>query len=165
MVVFQETMKPKDLDQGKRLYEEFHKLNPGSTGKFNDSFKIPPTVYLLGNAVSVSYRSSKWGRKADYIHEHDSGVKIYSPKKGSGGVAAKVPSWITEITTLVRLGECLEFEFSDGKDVHRAHAPRPYPELYTIPSGKALLVIEDKRLLHAIIWGGSLSVKPEGIVH
>jgi len=38
------------------------------------------------------------------------------------------------------------------------------PELYTIPAGTALLVVEDKRHVAAIIWGGALGVECRGIV-
>lgn len=155
-------MKPKDLDSGIKLYESFHKFDPRSVGKFAESFYIPKHVHCIGSAVSVSYRSDKWdGKTKDYIHHHGWGVKIYSPRGHTADIA--VPKWITEVKTLVKLGQCLGIEFNDGsKDIVEFEPPRP--DLYAIPSGRALLIIESKRRVQILIWGGGLDVRPEGIV-
>jgi hypothetical protein len=65
------------------------------------------------------------------------------------------------------LGKCLGYDFRDPKypddDPIQAVAQDPLPELYCIPSGKVLLVVQDKRQLLAAIWGGALGVFARGI--
>jgi hypothetical protein len=44
---------------------------------------------------------------------------------------------------------------------------KPRPELYAVPNGKVLLVIDtsgSQAKVVASLWGGKLDVRPEGIV-
>lgn len=154
-------------------YIEFHQFEPDEIGAFDPSFRIPKTVYLAGDAVHVLYRSDKLnpmtGRDEgviDYIHEHEKGVKVYRTDRASGGKPKKVPLYITRVETLTRLGRCLGFAYRDngtGFDVE-ATPSRGRCELYTIPSGKALIVVERRAKAVALVWGGQLGVEWRGIV-
>jgi hypothetical protein len=143
-------------------FEEFHDLPPKHIE--HSKMNLPSRVHLLGEASSVLYRSDKWGDKGiNYIHDHDPGVKVGSPK--GNGRTIPIPAKFRNAKTLAKLGDCLEFTFEnkDGEEV-AAKASRPYPELYSTPDGKCLFVIQDKKTCLAVIWGGNLDVKDVGIV-
>ena len=153
-----------------RMFRRFHTRDWRGEGDFHPDLTIPDTAVRLGRAKNVCYRSDKLnpedGRDEgwiDYIHEHDAGVHVYCPVgRGSGGEGiTTVPAWIRNVDQLTWLGQCLSFAYDGGE----AKATAPLPELYAIPSGKALLVIQSKRRLLALIWGGQLNVERRGIVH
>lgn len=156
------------------MYHDFHQLEPRRIGAFGARFDIPSEAILVGDAKNVLYRSDKLDpatlkkpkRPVDYIHEHDAGVKVYRTDRESDGPVRSVPQFITGVGELVLLGQCLGFAYidPDGEEIE-AEVRTPYPELYTIPSGRALLVVQDKRRVLALIWGGRLGVEPRGIVH
>jgi hypothetical protein len=151
------------------LFRAFHQNEPRWVieGK---GFKMPRRARKAGTATEVQYRSSKrdpeTGRPVkkarDYYHEHGRDVHVYLTE---GKPDTSVPRFITEATELALLGECLGFFFEDGDQEIEAKVVRPYPKLYSIPSGRALLVIQDERQVLALIWGGQLGVEPRGIVH
>jgi hypothetical protein len=124
----------------------------------------------MGPALYVLYRSAKLDpltyakpkKPIDYIHKHKAGVKVYRVDTDDGPERV-VPQYIHSPTALVLLGKCLGFGYTDydGDDVD---AECKGPELFSIPSGKALLVIEKRRKVVALIWGGKLRVEPRGIV-
>lgn len=153
--------KPEDLSKGVEAYFEFHQLNATKIGVFV-GLKIPNKLSRAGDSKWIAYRSSKWsGKPANYIHDHSHGAHTYKP--GAGNMY-DVPYAATRAKTLVRLGHCLGFEYEDSKGPVEAVVRAPYPELYCTPDGSVLLVIEDKRKLLAMIWGGSLDVTKRGIV-
>lgn len=153
-----------------RMFRRFHTRDWRGEGDFHPSLEIPDTVACLGDAKNILYRSDKLNPTdsrdegwIDYIHEHDGGVHTYAPARGGGDT--NVPAWLMNVTELTWLGKCLGFAYRvDGKTCE-AKGTEPLPELYTIPSGKALLVIQSKRTLLALIWGGRLGVERRGIVH
>lgn len=156
-----------------RLFREFHKFEPTAIGDFNRGFSIPSECHYGGDAVHVLYRSDKLHPitkidegEIDYIHEHGAGVKVYRCGARLSGAKKAVPAFIRNVKTLVHLGESLGFQYvdDDGYTVD-AEATAPRPDLYSIPSGKALLVIQGRRRVLALIWGGRLDVEPRGIVH
>ena len=160
-----------------RRYRGFHQHEPKKVGAFHPELVIPETCTCVGSAIHVLYNSDKLNPETgedegwiDYIHEHDSGVKIYRCDRGAAqlGDLVRVPAWIRRQTqSLVWLGDCNGFAYKgleDGKK-HEAKGTEPLPELYCTESGKALVVIQGKRRVLAIIWGGRLGVEPRGIVH
>lgn len=155
--------------KAEKLYEDFHKYNPKSVGQFPNSFKIPTDATLAGPALFVLYRSSKYdpltyekpSKPINYIHKHKKGVKVYLI--GGDGPDRAVPKYIHSTDTLVLLGKCLGFAYEEDGDEVEATCSGGV-ELYAIPSGKALLVVENKRRVSALIWGGKLRVEPRGIV-
>lgn len=163
-------MQPKAL----RMYRGFHQLEPKKIGDFHPDLVIPDECACIGEALHVLYRSDKLNPETgedegmiDYIHEHGRGVHVYRCDVGAEGEITTVPAWIRRTTDLVKLGDCNGFAYSsivNGRKC-RVQATSPLPELYTTPSGKALLVIQSKRRLLALLWGGRLGVEPRGIVH
>jgi len=163
----------KVVRKARKLYEDFHKFPPKKVGEFNPSFEIPREATFVGDAVDVMYRSDKLEPMThidegwiDYIHEHKSGVKVYRTDQKADGPTRKVPKWIWGTKQLVRLGDSLGFTYRDhdGYEVE-AGVREPLPELYATPNGKALLIVERKRKVVALIWGGKLDVEPRGIVN
>jgi hypothetical protein len=157
-----------------KMYQDFHQHEPRKIGSFGPRFEIPHVVRLAGPAVNVLYRSDKvdpeTGRMPkgplDYIHDHDSGVNVYRVDTDCDGLDKSVPAFIRDVKDLVLLGDCLGFSYRDEDGaVIEASSTRPFPELYTIPSGRALLVVQGKRKVLAIAWGGRLGVEARGIVH
>lgn len=153
------------------MYEGFHRFEPRRIGEFPASMVIPSRCNKQGPSVDLLYRSGKVDpetlkkprRPQDYIHEHDSkGVHTYLTR--GPGETVKTPKWIVETTALCRLGDCLGFKFKRDGKVVEAKAEKPLPEWYCTPCGKALLVIQDKRDVLALVWGGELNVEPRGIV-
>lgn len=154
-------------------YIEFHALEPREVGQFPASFKIPAEVQLAGDAVHVLYRSGKVDpatdrkpkRPLDYIHDHKKGVKVYRADAHYSQRQKRTPKWIRETKALVLLGQCLGFAYRDGDGYEvDGKASSPYPELYTTPNGRCLVVVQDKRRVVALIWGGTLGVERRGIV-
>lgn len=153
----------------KEKFEEFHRHPPAKI--FTGKTKMPTRVRELGPALFVLYASTKndpdTGKPVKeavrYIHEHDSaGVTTYTPVS-SGGV--EVPAFIRECEAVVLLGTCMGYAWTDEKTGKEREAkPRPRPELYTTPCGRALLVIQDRREVIAMVWGGALGVEARGIV-
>lgn len=153
-----------------KLFEDFHKYAPKEIGKFHASFYIPDEAYFVGPAIHVLYRSAKCDpvtyikpkKPINYIHTHKSGVKVCLLEEDLGP-ARKVPATIHSVEALTLLGKCLGFAYIDEDD-DEIEAECTNEELYATPSGKALLVIQNKRRVMAIIWGGKLDVEPRGIV-
>jgi hypothetical protein len=172
-----ELKKNPDDGPGKKaldMYESFNGHEPLDVGEFKPSFFIPGVAVLAGPAVNVMYRSDKNDpstgapvrRAIDYIHEHDDGVNVYRCDSSFRGPGRSVPAYIANAKELVLLGDCLGFAYLDDTDTEiQADATGALPELYTIPSGRALLVVQGKSRVLALIWGGDLGVEARGIVH
>lgn len=158
------------IDSAIKKYIEFHQFEPTNIEEFDCD--IPRFAYEAGNALFVLYRSGKKDpvtlitpvEPVDYIHEHDSGVKVYRTDE-EVGPDRSVPKRISDVEAITKLGDCLGFAYLDPEGVEVvAECSAPLPELYCTPSGKALLVIENKENVAALIWGGKLRVEPRGIV-
>lgn len=161
------------MTRGIKKYFDFHQQEPVKIGTM--SVVIPDRAIYVGRANHVLYRSDKLNPTTledegwiDYIHKHDRGVNTFRCDRGSEqlGTERTVPAYIRNAQELVWLGFCLGFEYKDheGKDVE-ARGSKPLPELWTTSNGRALLVIQNKRTLIAMMWGGRLGVEPRGIVH
>ena len=181
----------RDLDIGIDKYIEFHQYGPQKTGRFTEALKIPFDVFEVGAAEWMFYASSKWEHKQNfYMHEHGWNVTCYLTD--GGNKRTEVPGKYRDVESLVRLGQCrggpaklparakdlrdnvgktaneskgLGFVWTDndGK-LDGAMVGSPYPELYCTTDGGCLLVIEGKKKIRAMIWGGGMRVKAEGIV-
>ncbi len=152
-------------------FREFHQFEPRDIGKFASEFQIPKHAIFVGDARFVLYRSDKLNPgtgedegEIDYIHEHEDGVGLYRTDAVEGP-EHRVPDWLCACDQLVLLGDCLGYGYTDsaGSPVEAKSRP-PLPELYTIPQGDALVVVQGKREVLALIWGGSLGVEWRGIV-
>lgn len=158
------------LEDAKAKFEEFHRKAPTKIGEFFHGLQIPHAVGELGRAIHILYRSLKkdpsTGRQpkkpVDYIHEHYAGVKMFQVDNDDLA-QVEVPAFIREADALVLLGQCMGFRFECDGEPHDAEGTQPLPELYCTPCGKALLIIQDKRELLAMSWGGGLGVWARGI--
>ncbi len=158
-------------DKAVAKYKEFWRQEPTKVGEFPSSFKIPTRVHGMGRIIHVLYESLKTdpetlkkpGKPLAYIHEHDWGVHVHDLQ---GDLDTEVPDFIANAQALVCLGQCLGFKWRDGEgDEHEAEGTDPLPDLWCTVDGRALLVIQSKKKVLQIIWGGSLGVEARGIVH
>lgn len=157
-------------------YLEFHGHDgPDKVGAFHRDLAIPDRALRIGDATQMLYRSNKLNPTTledegwiEYFHDHSRGVGAYRCDAAAAqapGRIAVVPAWIRRVRELTWLGKCLGYSYRDGDGRHEVKATEPLPELYCIPSGRALLVIQGKRHLLAMMWGGQLRVEDRGIVH
>lgn len=159
---------PPSASDAVNLYQVFWKMDPKDIGEFHPEFTIPAQVALVGDAEWITYQSGKTDPETlqvpkdpvNYIHDFDDGVQLFAP-----GAGVAVPSFVREAKALTLLGICLGWQVETDQGTREAEATKPMPELYAIPSGNALLVIQDKREVLAIFWGGKLTVEGRGIVH
>ncbi len=157
--------------KAERLFEEFHQFEPTSVGEFHGSFRIPQRANYVGEAKKMFYSSDKLNPETSedegwipYFHEHTGNVRMYLVGD-VGGEERTIPKWIYEVPALTRLGDCEGFEYTDfAGELVKAKGTKPLPEWYAVPSGKALLVVQDKRSVLAILWGGKLDVEGRGVV-
>lgn len=153
-------------------YETFHQLEPVRVIA-RDAMSLPAYVRKVGRATNVKYRSGKvdpeTGKRPrhhqNYIHEHDAGVCLYEPARASDPGAEEVPQRVKGSTSLVLLGKCLGLGYIDHEgETLEMEGADPLPELYCTPDGKALVIVENKREILFLVWGGALGVERRGIV-
>lgn len=159
------------LRNAEKLFTEFHQFEPVDVGTFHRSFRIPRRANYVGEAKKMFYASDKLNPETGedegvihYFHDHEGRVRMYLVGDVGGDVRS-VPKWIYGTKALTRLGDCEGFEYDDfdGERV-KAKGTKPLPEWYAIPSGKALLIVQSKRTVIAILWGGKLDVESRGVV-
>lgn len=165
----------KAFRKAERLFETFHQFEPVKVGSFRRGFKIPRDAQYVGEAKTMYYTSDKLNPESGedegwirYFHEHEGRVRMYvcdRRLKRFDAELRQIPKWIYNTKALVRIGDCDGFDYIgfDGK-LKTADAVGAKPEWYAVPSGKALLVIQDKQRVLAIVWGGSLRVEWRGVV-
>lgn len=174
---------PETREAAVAKYEQFHRYKPEKITEFAKGFAIPDEMIVGGTAKYTTYRSGKVdpstlkkpSRPVDYIHEHDAGVRVYlaidhdfedelfDDVETSEIDLIDVPDQIRQVEALVKLGESLGFAFKMGGDLVEYEGSRPLPELYCTPDGACLLIIQDRRDVVAMIWGGGLGVFARGI--
>ncbi len=153
-------------------YEEFHRYAPKEISTGN--LEIPTHITKAGKAVFVTYESLKVDPETlkkprapiPYIHELEAGTVLYLNEDEDGdGADTEVPEEFASVTALTRLGVCLGFAFEDddGERVE-AEGTDPMPELYCTPCGRCLMVVQSRKSVIAMIWGGGLGVEDVGIV-
>jgi hypothetical protein len=157
---------PRDLKPAVEVFEKFNDFDLNDIGAFPASLKIPKTVEVVGKATEVLYQSKKWNDGSHgYYHEIESypRVRVGVTKRGTGRVT-KLPQRLLSTETLTQIGERslgLIYEDADGEK-YEVNPPRSV--WFWSVRGRALLLIQDKRKLLAVVWGGDLDVRPEGIV-
>ena len=158
--------------KAERLYETFHSHGPSDIGEFSRGFKIPREGLDVGDAKVMYYTSDKLNPSTGedeghvtYYHDHKPDVKMVVFDESRGGDLVKIPQWICNTPALCLLGECDGFDYTDHEgELRSAKAKGRKPEWYCVPSGKALLVIQDKKKVLAVLWGGKLAVEWRGVV-
>ncbi len=156
-----------------RRYQLFNGLEPREEGEF-PSLRMPTLAHYAGAAIEVMYRSAKRDPATDrvpskavnYIHDHGAGVGYYRTDGGGRADKIAVPQWLRRETHLVLIGEFLGAAYRDGHDDEiEVKVSAPKPTLFCVPSGKALVVVDEFRpKIVALIWGGRLGVFRRGIV-
>jgi hypothetical protein len=162
----------RSLRQAERLFETFHQFEPVKVGDFRSGFRIPHEANYVGEAKTMFYSSDKRNPETgedegwiNYFHEHEGGVRMYVTDDKRNGEIRRIPRWIYNTKALVRLGDCDGWEYVDFEgNLAEAEATGNKPEWYCVPSGKALLVVQDKHQCLAIVWGGGLDVEWRGVV-
>lgn len=164
---------PDEREAAVERYKTFHRYDPKDVGEFPASFAIPAKMKCAGPAKWTTYRSGKVDpatlklpkRPVNYIHEHDAGVHVYVPVDDDDfdGKTVTVPREFREVGALTKLGESLGYCVKVDDDELEAESVAPLPELYCSSDGKCLYVVQDKREVLAMIWGGALGVFARGI--
>jgi len=162
-----------ESDAALEKYLEFHRYNAKHLDTVD--ITIPSVVYKGGKATWVTYRSGKVDpstlrrpkKPVDYIHEFNAGVDLYRADPGDGRERVSVPSEFRHVGALIKLGMCLGFSYKGPDGAVEGSSSRPLPELACCvdASGdsKCLYVIQDRRKVLAMIWGGALGVFARGI--
>ena len=158
--------------KAEKLFETFHQFEPTKIGEFGPSFKIPREMLWVGEASVMYYTSDKLNPETGedegfigYYHEHKPGVRMLVSDRSRDGDWRAVPKWIWGASALVKLGVCDGFDYVDFEGRTRSATARGRkPDWYTLPSGKALFVIQDRRSVLAIAYGGKLTVEWRGVV-
>ena len=154
---------PRGERAARKTFEGFHSRAAKNVTAFPASVKIPSEISVEGPCIWVTYRSDKWGKGTyEYIHEIDSYPKVKLGVVGGEGPIRRVPQRIQNVTTLSRIGACIGWAFADGDEELEAKVSGC--EWFWAPAGKALIAIQNKRKVIAIIWGGELDVEDRGIV-
>ena len=162
---------PHDFKNGISLYNDFHELDPNVEPDLN-GLVVPKIVFEEGEVTWTYYKSRKWaggsgnpeGKWHNYKHQHEAGVKLYSPDSVTG-IETRVPSAIRKTETFVRLGFCLGMDYVnlDGEEAELAVKNSKRVELFCTPDRRHLVVIEDRAMVVAMAWGGFMHVAPAGI--
>jgi len=160
------------LRRAVNLFETFHQFEPRDVGEFSRGFEIPKQAICIGDAKVMYYTSDKLNPETHedegdiaYFHDHRKGVRMYVTDESRPGDWRNIPKWIWNTQALVRLGTCDGFDYEDfDGELKEAKATGRKPDWYALPSGKALLVIQDRRKVLAIAWGGELRVEWRGVV-
>ena len=150
------------VDDAVDRYVKFNDLTPKKISKLD--IEIPQYVCKVGEMIDIRYHSKKWDDPADYIHHHQTGVNLAVPFEVDGGEVVELPEWFAETRAIAKLGDCLGVQYKslEGEKLD-IESTKPYPHLYSTANGRGLLIISGNQI-EALIWGGFMSVEPEGIV-
>lgn len=159
----------RDEENAVDKYREFNSFDPKKL-VYVDGSPIPAKLRCLGEATQIVYESMKVipdngvkpRKPQGYFHDHEGDVFTYVPDAAGD---TDTPSFVLECDALALIGTCIEFSYK-GEDGEKGKgkATKPYPEVYCTPNGRALLVIQSKKTVLAIIYGGGLGVESRGIV-
>jgi hypothetical protein len=157
--------------KAEQLWRTFHdKENPR---ELIEVLRPWPSAWgLSGEATRVYYLSDKWqrdGKQQAYYHDHEGGVELWEPWGSQEWLEQrrKSPARSLPCSDATVLGYCLGWELTKvgtGEELDIEFGDKD-ALLCAVPSGKALFVVDAKsgEVIAAFV-GGSLAVKPEGIV-
>ena len=157
------TRASKDADRAARIFEDFHARDAKKFGELG--CEVPQSMRLLGACRWVTYRSDKWNDGThDYIHKIESFPRVRVAVPGRGGDRVSMPAKVRETQVLTQIGlSALGFAYGDDGDETEASLPRG-AQWFWSERGRALLAIQSKKKLLAVVWGGALQIEPRGIV-
>jgi hypothetical protein len=151
--------------QAIKTFEGFNEYPSKGASKFAREIVIPERMPSPGPCRWVTYRSDKWNNGThDYIHTITSYPRVKCAMAGENYETVKVPAKVRNATTLTQVGlRALGFAFEYDDDEYEASVPAG-TEWFWSQTARALYLIQNKRKLIAVIWGGKLNVEPRGIV-
>jgi len=151
-----------------KRYRTFHTKDPRRIVKLEH--QLPAEVGLVGDALSVLYRTDKWhedGKDTDYKHNFETAVKVYEPVGEQPWLGpTERPEY--DADPIVLLGQCLGFFLRrhDDEEIYETRLPTARPTwLFCSANGHQLYVYDPDRGFRAVFYGGKLSVKSDGIDH
>lgn len=155
---------PPGFRRAVRLFEDFHQYEPKDARPLPASVVVPEFVELVGACTYVTYRSDKWNDGThDYVHDIESFPRVKVGKVSRGGTY-RLPARISDAATLVALNKrALGFGYEEQSG-ELVDATARNCQWFWHPGGKALLLIQDRKRLKVVIWGGKLDWKPQGLV-
>ncbi len=158
---------PRGLRAAVEVFEDFHDFDHRRIGKFDGRMRIPSAVWVPGPCKYVTYKSDKWGKGTyEYIHTITSfpRVRIGLVEKFDGARRVTVPARVQKVEAVTLIGRCTGFSYVDVDGEAVECATNAKHEWFWSPSAKALILVEGKRRVVAVVWGGKLNVEPRGIV-
>jgi len=158
-------------EKAEKLWRTFH--DKDSPDELIEVIRPWPAAWgLSGEASRVLYLSDKWqpdGDQQAYYHDHEGGVQLWEPWGTQEWLTQKKrsPSRSLPCKDATVLGYCLGWEL-EREDTNE-HLDIEFADeealLCAVPSGKVLFVVDiGSGEVIAVFVGGSLAVKPEGIV-
>jgi hypothetical protein len=159
------TARPPGVSQAVKTFEDFNEYPSKGASKFAREIIIPERMPCPGPCRWVTYRSDKWNDGThDYIHTITSYPRVKCAMAGENYPTVKVPAKVRNATTLTQIGlRALGFAFEYDDDEYEAKVPAG-TEWFWSQTARALYLIQNKRKLVAVIWGGKLNGEPRGIV-
>lgn len=146
-------------------YETWHQ-KPVKSFKTNQ-FTFSPTVYSVGKAVSIWYRSDKWekdGEVYDYTHDFSSRPTVYRPKPKNGqGKDTRALLGVGDlhgIVPLTALAVVKELTVEKNGVTRAIQFARP-PKLTATRDMKTLVILSPEPIF---IRGGKMVVGAPGIM-
>ena len=157
--------RPPGVSQATKTFEGFNEYPSKGASKFAREIIVPERMPYPGPCRWVTYRSDKWKNGThDYIHTITSYPRVKCVMAGEDYPTVKVPLAVRNATTLTQIGlRALGFAFEYDDDEYEAKVPAG-TEWFWSQTARALYLIQNKRKLIAVIWGGNLNVEPRGIV-
>ncbi len=149
---------------GQALYKTWHQREADPSKESTRKNNIPTQVPTLGVAKYIIYSSDKWskdGTEEDYIHDFDSGPKLYH-RSGKGFKVSR-DALLGNDNVIVKLGLVIELGYvPEGSETEIMFplSSEP-PVLCSSTDAKCLIILTPSPIL---IRGGKMEVKDVGIV-
>lgn len=126
---------------------------------------LPTTVYQMGRAKLIAYRSSKWKESytttEDYEHDHGSMPFVYS-EIGEG--RAKLVAGLMKNKVIVDMGFCIEFIYQDldGEDCELVIKKSRLPRLVCTTDKKTYIIMDGRKQI--FVTGSEMTIEARGII-
>lgn len=155
----------------RKLWMSFHGKDPREEYSIKASW--PDKWGYTGEGVTVYYRSDKWKRDGQfdcYYHDHEGEVELWEPAGAQDWheELRKAPVQGLPCKTAAVLGYCLGWDVKregDSQHVYSVEFGDTSMLLCAPPGGRSLFVVSQRsKDVIALFCGGSLDIRPEGIV-
>lgn len=159
------TARPPGVSQAAETFEGFNEYEAKGAYRFAKEIVVPDRIPIAGPCKWVTYKSDKWNDGThDYIHTITSYPRVKCGLLGYDYPTKIVPAKVRDVTTVTQIGlRALGFAFERDGEEFEAKLPTG-TEWFWSQTGRSLYLIQKKRKLVAVIWGGELNIEPRGIV-